>query len=229
VLDEQQLTTLAFTFMLALLHALLPSHWLCFVLVGRAHRWSLARTQAVALGAGGAHVLVTALLGALAISIDYRRYHEWAEYIAAGVLAGLGLLYILLHFVHAGHHHERDVKVGDRIGILGLYVTVTVSPCSLIIPVLFGAAGIGLGLFVALIVVLLLTTWAVMAVLVALAYFGIERMRFGFLDRFEKLIIGLVLIGVAASMLLFHHLAHDHDHGSAPRHPATGAKLVLVR
>jgi putative Mn2+ efflux pump MntP len=223
VLNEQQLTTVILTFTLALMHTLLPSHWLCFVLVGRAHRWTLRKTQFVAMGAGGAHVLLTAILGAGIVQLDYKRFHEWAEFIAAGVLAALGLLYIVLHFVHAGHHHERDVQMGDRVGIASLYATVTISPCSLIIPVLFGAAGFSLEMFVFVILVLLATTLGAMAVLIAIAYQGMERLKLTFLDRFEKLIIGGVLIAVAGSMILFHlghdHGSdHDHDHGPGAPH-----------
>jgi putative Mn2+ efflux pump MntP len=211
VLTEQQFATLILTFTLALMHTLLPSHWLCFVLVARAQRWNLRRTQMVAMGAGGAHVLLTAVLGAGAMQIDYEHVHEWASYIAAGVLASLGLLYTVLHFIHAGHHHEHDVKVGDKVSIISLYVSVTISPCSLIIPVLFRVAGVDLHMFLMLILVLLVATLGAMSVLIATAYYGIERMRFTFLDRFEKLIIGLVLIAVAVIMVAFHP-EHDHDH-----------------
>jgi hypothetical protein len=84
---------------------------------------------------------------------------------------------------------------------------------------LFGTAGFGVELFLVLILVLLVTTLGIMSILVSIAYFGIDRMRFTFLDRFEKLVIGLVLMGVAASMLLF-HAGHDHDH--EPSHGPEG-------
>lgn len=218
MLTEQQLATVILTFTLALMHTLLPSHWLCFVLVGRAQRWTLRKTQIVAMGAGGVHVLFTAILGAGIVQLDYKRFHEWAEYIAAGVLAALGILYIILHFVHAGHHHEHDVAMGDRVGILGLYATVTISPCSVIIPVLFGAGGFSLEIFIFVILVLLATTLGAMAVLIGLAFTGIERLRLTFLDRYEKIIIGVVLIAVAGSMIVF-HLGHDHGDGHDHDHP----------
>ena len=186
------------------MHTLLPSHWLCIVLVARAHKWSLRRTQAVAMSTGGAHVALTAILGAGALRLNAETLHEWGTYIAAGVLAVLGLLYIVLHFVHAGHHHDHDVKVGERLGVGSIYLSVMLSPCSLIIPVLFGVAGVSWQMFAALILVLLATTLGLMAVLVAIAYSGMERFRTTFLDHYEKLIIGLVLLGVAASSILFH-------------------------
>ena len=39
-------------FAAAFLHAALPTHWLPFVLVGRAQRWSLARNMAAVTAAG---------------------------------------------------------------------------------------------------------------------------------------------------------------------------------
>jgi hypothetical protein len=50
-------------FAVAFLHAALPTHWLPFVLVGRAQKWSTGRTLGVTLLAGLGHVGLTILLG----------------------------------------------------------------------------------------------------------------------------------------------------------------------
>lgn len=63
-MNDTALATVAATgFAVAFLHAVIPTHWLPFVLVGRARRWSHGRTLAVALAAGMGHVLLTTLLG----------------------------------------------------------------------------------------------------------------------------------------------------------------------
>ena len=53
---------------IAFLHAALPTHWLPFVLVGRARGWSRRRTLFVAAFAGLGHVACTVALGALVLA-----------------------------------------------------------------------------------------------------------------------------------------------------------------
>ena len=53
-------------FAAAFLHAALPTHWLPFVLVGRAQRWTLRRTLGAVVAAGLAHIATTAVVGAWA-------------------------------------------------------------------------------------------------------------------------------------------------------------------
>ncbi len=48
---------------IAAMHALIPSHWLSFAVIGRSQKWSIRRTLLVTLMAGGGHVLLTVLLG----------------------------------------------------------------------------------------------------------------------------------------------------------------------
>ncbi len=55
-------------FVAAFLHAAMPTHWLPFVLVGRAQRWSLMRVMTVAVTAGLAHIASTALVGSLIVA-----------------------------------------------------------------------------------------------------------------------------------------------------------------
>jgi hypothetical protein len=42
----------AATFIVATLHSLLPNHWLCFVVIGKARGWSLRRVLATTAIAG---------------------------------------------------------------------------------------------------------------------------------------------------------------------------------
>ena len=50
-------------FVAAFLHAVLPTHWLPFVLVGRAQGWGMGRTLGAAAAAGIAHIVSTAVVG----------------------------------------------------------------------------------------------------------------------------------------------------------------------
>src|SRR4051812_14826831 len=64
VMQSTALVTVALTgFTVAFFHAAIPTHWLPFVLVARARRWSRTKTLAVTLFAGVGHILLTSLLG----------------------------------------------------------------------------------------------------------------------------------------------------------------------
>jgi hypothetical protein len=52
-------------FGVALVHAAIPTHWLPFVLVGRAQGWRLQRVLAAAAAAAVGHILTTSIVGVL--------------------------------------------------------------------------------------------------------------------------------------------------------------------
>ena len=95
-------------FGIALVHAALPTHWLPFVLAGRAQRWSHGRTLAVTAAAGGGHAAFTAVLGGVAIGAG-AVIDAWSRamfpYLAGAVLAGFGLWYLRKFVRGEGHSH----------------------------------------------------------------------------------------------------------------------------
>lgn len=199
------------TFTVALLHTAIPSHWLCFVAVGKAQGWRRRQTLAVAAFAGAVHVVTTVALGIAARSLGRHLLDEEAfERAGAVLLIGLGTLYLVLHFLHAGHHHAQDPerRVSDGTAIATLVLAVTISPCTAAIPFLVAAAGTVSGLLLVS-VVLLATTVGMMLLLVGLTSLGIDRLKFDAFDRYEKLILGLVLGALGAAILL---IPHDHAH-----------------
>jgi nickel/cobalt exporter len=196
------------TFTVALLHTLIPSHWLCFVVVGRAQGWKPGKTMGVAAAAGVLHVASTMLLGA-GLAVFGRAYFDdeghVLEKVSAGILIGLGLLYLVSHLLHAGHHHEQDKKVTERAAFVALLFSLVLSPCSASIPLLvvstWEAGWAALALISA---VLLVTTVGVMLLMVGLTMLGIEKLQFAVFDRYEKVIVGSVLVLLGALVLLVH-------------------------
>jgi putative Mn2+ efflux pump MntP len=195
------------TFTIALLHTLIPSHWLCFVLVGKAQGWARKKTLGVTAAAGAVHVITTVTLGvalaALGRSILENHHEDMLERISAVILIGLGAIYLATHLFHAGHHHESDKAVSEKTAVLALVFSLVVSPCSASIPLLIvasshaGWSAMGLIAFV-----LLVTTVGVMLLMVGLTSLGIERLQFSFFDKYEKLVVGLALCALGALILL---------------------------
>lgn len=110
-MNSAVLTTIAVTgFTVAFFHAALPTHWLAFVLVGRARAWSRAKTILVTLFAGLGHVTVTSLLGVgiawFGFQLDERvgRLFPW---MIGAFLAGIGGWFLWRQAKGRGvcHHH----------------------------------------------------------------------------------------------------------------------------
>ena len=102
------LTILATGVGVAFFHAAIPTHWLPFVVTGRAQGWSRGRTLGVTALAGAGHVLFTCVLGAfvvgLGITID-RWQGTYFPYLAGGILIVLGLYYLVRQWHGVGHSH----------------------------------------------------------------------------------------------------------------------------
>lgn len=191
------------TFTIALLHTMIPSHWLCFVAVGRAQGWRPRQTMGVAALAGLIHVTSTIGLGLLVGFLGDRLLSdETFERSSAYVLVGLGGLYLLLHFLNLGHRHEEDRRVSDRWAFLALLAVVTVSPCTAAIPILVAVAEKTVVGLLLLSGVLLVATVGSMVLLVGLTSLGFDKLQFRVFDRYERLILGLVLAALGGMILL---------------------------
>jgi hypothetical protein len=191
---------------LALVHTSMPSHWLCFVAVGRAQGWKRHQVLMVTAVAGLIHVATTIALGVAGGMLASQLVDKEAlGPISAILLMALGALYLVLHFIGMGHHHDADHKVPDRWAIGSLVLAVTVSPCSASIPILVAAAGKGPKDILLVSAVLLVATVGNMLLLVTLGSLAVERLQFRLFDRYEKLILGLVLAALGGAILLFGH------------------------
>jgi putative Mn2+ efflux pump MntP len=204
-------TALVSVFTVALLHTLIPSHWLCFVVVGRAHGWSTPKTLSITALAATLHVVSTVALGIAGAKLLHTVFGEPENFARASalLLIGLGVLYLALHLFHVGHHHEHDAHPNtERAAYATLLVSLILSPCTITSSALVATAvdALEVALFGG---VLLVTTVGGMLVLVGLSTLGVEKLRFSFFDRFEKLIVGFVLIALGVLVLL---LPHHHDH-----------------
>ncbi|HEV3027698.1 MAG TPA: hypothetical protein VG457_09010, partial [Planctomycetota bacterium] len=116
-----------------------------------------------------------------------------------------GALYLVSHLLHAGHHHERDRVISQRAAVAALVFSLVLSPCSASIPLLIiASAGAGWTAIVLIAAVLLVTTVGVMLLMVGLTSLGIERLQFIVFDKYEKLILGLVLCALGALVLFIH-------------------------
>lgn len=128
VSPDPALVTIAVTgFAVAFLHALIPTHWLPFVLVARARQWSHARTLAVSAGAGLGHIILTSILGLGIAWFGFQLEETFGHvfpWIAALILFALAAFYGrrqlrgegICHHRPPGSHHAPSETCGHEHG-----------------------------------------------------------------------------------------------------------------
>lgn len=213
------------TLSIATLHALIPSHWLAFAVVGRAHRWPRRRTLGVVALAGTGHVLTTILIGLLLTGVGKRVLRSVpaaAEHaVTAVILIVLGIYFVLQPLFgrgHAHHGHGHGVGLGDdallpiveRRGLSAsgpttigaLVLGMTLSPCMDLLPLYLAAESLPWIMLLAMSVIMATVTVGLMVGLVWLTLHGLERLNLGWLERNEHVAVGAILIGLGVLLFL---------------------------
>src|SRR5262249_714958 len=101
------LTLAATGFAVGFLHAVIPTHWLPFVVAARAQHWRRAKTLAVTAFAGIGHALFTTALGAVVVwggIAMNNRIGKAFPFVAGGALIALGIFY-LVRQIQGNHGH----------------------------------------------------------------------------------------------------------------------------
>jgi hypothetical protein len=196
-------------FAIAFLHAALPTHWLPFVLVGRAHGWSGRRVLGVTGAAGGGHVLFTLALGLVVTGAGLAvapRLGAVFHQAVGGLLIALGLFYLARQALGRGHAHpDRTARLGSRsdaAAMAGLIAVLTFSPCEAFLPVYLANVDHGWAGFALLSAVLFAGTLMAMLLLTGLCLAGADRLRLERLERYEAAVIGVALCALGLFVLL---------------------------
>jgi cadmium resistance protein CadD (predicted permease) len=199
---------------IAALHALIPSHWLAFALVGRAKRWTVGKTLQIAALAGAGHVLSTIGLGLL-LSVAGKALldsiPEQLEHAAASLLLiALGIGFLVqarrgAHICSHPHDHESEAMLERRIGsnlsaVGALVMGLTLSPCLELLPVYVAASGLSWLTLLIISATMAVTTLGIMLLLVWLTSKGLEKLNFRWLERHEGTLVGMTLIALGIAM-----------------------------
>lgn len=208
------------SFLLSIVHALIPSHWLPIVAISRAEKWDDNETILVTSITAIAHTLSTVIIGIIVGIIGYRiseLYHDITHYFAPAILIVLGSVYLILEYRHrfiknkSHHHHHVDIdniirrKKSKRSIILSLSVAMFISPCMEIDVFYLTASRLGwIGIGVVSLIYFVVTVLGIM-LLVYFASKGLQKLKWHFLEHHEKLITGsiLILVGLLALFIEF--------------------------
>ena len=199
------------SFLLSIIHATIPNHWLPVVAIGKAENWTQRETLVVTGISGFAHTFSTVLIG-IAIGFVGHRLNEnytfISEKIAPSLLILLGIIYLVVdRLKHHQHKHGIPSSVARKRSkwaiIISLAITMFLSPCLEIEAYYFQAGTQGWMGILLVSAVYVVVTVSGMLLLVYLGNKGVRAIRSHFLDHHEKLLSGMVLIllGVFALIL----------------------------
>lgn len=220
--SQAGLALVATTIITAVVHTLIPDHWLPFVLVSRAERWSVRRTVSVTTASALLHVVVSIVLG-LAIVLLGRGAGQAVMGVAEGLgdltgwlLITFGLAYMIWFLLRGGHvhsfgmhpHHapnDPDPPEAGRRTLTGyaLAFIVGFNPCILVIPIVYGASRTGRLTLVAVSLAFAMTTILTMVGATLVGHHGTSRLTSPFLTRYgEALSGGIIALTGLALMLI---------------------------
>jgi nickel/cobalt exporter len=199
------------SFVLSVIHASIPNHWLPMVAIGKVERWNKSTTLWATAISGFAHVSSTILIGIVVGWAGYKlasSYHYISQIAAPAILVLFGLVYIFRNFLGHRHEHFKEKPAPNTpfaTVVLSLSIGMFFSPCVELESYYFTAGTFGWLGIVAVSVVYLIVTVAAMVTYVALAIEGINRFNWQFLEKNEKAIIGtvLILVGITTYFVNF--------------------------
>jgi sulfite exporter TauE/SafE len=213
----------------AIIHALIPDHWLPFALMARAESWSDRRTFWLVSLTGLIHVLVSLLLGFVLAAAGRSGARRLAAALGASLDTLAGALMVLFGIGYGIWAHRREARAhehahgepGDALseplhahghllsrftrGTLtggALVAVIGISPCVLLQPILFAAASEGRGAAAAVALAFALGTIGTMILVTLVATRGLRRLRLSFFTRYGDLLSGLVIASIGLVVLL---------------------------
>lgn len=203
---------------LALIHALIPNHWLPLVAISRSEKWSTRYTLIITALVGLSHVVGTVIVGLLVGSIGVQMAEVLAssgERIASLILVLCGGFFVWrgLRHAHACKHHRLRLVGGGpeehtawtRIGLVfSLSFAMFLSPCVEILAFFLSASLFGWSAILTVSLTFLLITVPLMVALVWATLRGIGHFNWHALDHHGRTLTGMLLICLGCAITFFH-------------------------
>ncbi|MCL4306479.1 hypothetical protein KJZ99_11225 [bacterium] len=185
-----------------------PDHYVPFVALARARRWSMQKALTLTALCGVAHVLGSLIIAVLGLHVgihflDLRVSEALRGDFAAWLLLAFGLVYAIWGLRHAlSCSCKQDFGCGDSIVRSLLLIVLILGPCEPLIPiVLMPAVSLGPTTLAAVSIVFLLSTVLTMMATVALGYKGLRLLLKLDLGRYGHAFAGGSIASCAAAVL----------------------------
>jgi nickel/cobalt transporter (NicO) family protein len=206
----------------AILHSILPDHWVPLAVVARTQRWGLLRVARVSTLASAGHVLTSVVLGGIiaVVGLQFQRAIDIQQgHIVGGVLVLTGLGFLLWGLTGHGHDHGHshgqpheqsddhedgpavviagsEQPLARRLAAIAVPFGVAASPDLTILPVALAAGAVGGVTVVGVLVAFSAVTMATFVGLTVLATIAGYRIKGEWLERNATTITALVLIAI---------------------------------
>ncbi|MFQ5862276.1 MAG: hypothetical protein ACE5IC_04040 [Candidatus Brocadiales bacterium] len=206
-MDQPTISIFVAVFTIALIHAILPHHWIPFALVGKSQGWSLTRTLGVTAVSSLGHSTATTAMGVVVAFLGFQitRHAEGMDIITGGILVAMGLVYITMSKKQTHNHGPIDPALSDRAATVSLFTMVTLSPCVELLPMFLAASNFTWSLLALMGMVLAAANAIGMLILTALAYKGVKWLRLERLEHHERKVVGFVLLIIGIGLILYHY------------------------
>ncbi len=192
------LTLVSGSLLLSLLHAVIPSHWLPILAIGKKENWSLREILNVTAISGLSHVTSTLLIGWSLAFFGWeisKNFKSLTPFIAPIVLIAIGGVFIYRHHKHKHFHVADQQHQNSKLKmIFTLSLAMFLSPC-LEVEAYFLAAGTeSIWWTVLLSAIYFFVTLIGMVVWVNIAYRGLTKFNWHTLEHKAGIITGVTLI-----------------------------------
>jgi nickel/cobalt transporter (NicO) family protein len=196
------------TILIALMHALIPNHWLPLVAVAKAEGWKNNSLFRIALLSSLAHVIGTVLLGILLGKLSNELATQFETYVHG--FGAVALILFGIYYFFSGHKHPVNGKAvtevkNSQLRWAFLFSTMMFfSPC-LEVQSLFISAGVyGMNYTLLMAGVYSVISITGIVLLVVLSFRGIKLIDTHFLEHYEKQITGSILMAVGVLTFFIH-------------------------
>lgn len=185
------------TIVISVLHALIPSHWLPIIAIGRKEGWSMNAVMQVTFLSGFAHALSTILIGIFIgyIGIELSIHVEqFTKVIAPGLMIVLGLFFLWRHHIHLHFHLEMD-RIQSKAKIIApLVIAMFLSPCFEIEAYFLMAGALGWLMILTTALLYLIISISGMLIWVSFVYSRLLKTNWHSLEHNAGIITGITLI-----------------------------------
>ncbi|WP_374163796.1 hypothetical protein [Arcticibacter sp. MXS-1] len=183
--------------LLSALHAVIPSHWLPIIAIGRKENWSIGDISEVTFYSGLAHVVSTVLLGTVFAALGLQlsvHMDSFSHIFAPVILIILGLIFIYRNHRHKHFHLHQPNKKSKREIVIALVVSMFLSPCLEIEAYFLMAGSKGWSIVALLSILYSAITIIGMVIWVRFTYRGFLKLNWHAYEHNAGIITGLTLI-----------------------------------
>ncbi len=231
-MDNQIIILMWTAVTIAFIHTLLgPDHYLPFIALGKAKKWSMKKTAIITSLCGLGHVLSSILIGFIglwfSVALNKLELIEGSRGdIAAWLLTSFGLLYfiygircVIKNKKHTHHHIHEDGKVHlhdhnhhkehahiheakSKTTPWVLFIIFVFGPCEPLIPILmYPAAKESLTGLLLVVAAFAIVTIGTMLTMVMVSLYGLKLAFFDKLEKYSHALAGFVLFASGVAIL----------------------------